>query len=109
GTTVIDPAEPFAIHETVENHEIIENNRSYLDAHKNFATVAEHKWLTDRGIDPVDYERQTKLWADATAKEKITNEPPDLYVKPYPHTEAEHIAHAGNPVEEAEERISPLP
>ena len=109
GTGVIDPAEPLAIHETVENHEMVVNGRAYYDAHTNYATPAEHKWLTDRGFEVADYERQMRVLEDQAAKESIKDEPPDLFVKPYSHTEAEHIAHAGQPIEQAEERISPLP
>ena len=81
-----DPAKFLAIHEQTE-HPLMMKGMAYETAHRE-ALKAERKAVEADGIKWSDYQEQMGHMAAKTQREKIRTAPPDLYTKPYPHTEA---------------------
>ena len=86
-----DPAKYLAVHEQTE-HPLMVKGQAYEVAHRQ-ALKAERKAVEADGIKWSDYQEQMTRLAAKTQREKPTNPPKDLYVKPYPHTEAEFLKH----------------
>jgi len=87
-----DPADPFVIHENLEQH-VMENlikggmsaGDAYRVAHFEFAEKAEGAWYRAHGIDQAKAEAAYKPYLDQIEHENPENPPPNLYLKPYPH------------------------
>jgi len=106
-----DPAEPANVHEQVERevmrrliaaaeqekgHALTDDevHAIYLKAHREFATPAEKQWVETRlgpGSWP-HYQHRWNGWLAHIEHEKPERPPPNLYLKPYPHREAEFLA-----------------
>ena len=101
-----DPAQPWSVHENVEQHtmEILTRNgmsdgEAYRVAHYEFAEPAEQAWYRAHGIDQEKAEAEQMKWLPRIQHENPENPPPNLYEKPYPHM---HVAGAEHEsVEEA--------
>lgn len=101
-----DPAEPFAIHENVEQHVMeqlikggMTHEEAYRVAHFEFAEKAEGAWYASKGISKEKAEAAYAPYMAKIQKGADDNPPPNLYDKPYPkdntHLAAgEHIAEA---------------
>ena len=110
GDVTFDPAEPWSVHENVEQHtmEILTRNgmtdgEAYRVAHFEFAEPAEQAWYRAHGIDQVEAEKEQASWLPRIQHENPENPPPNLYDKPYPH---QHIAGAAH---ESIEESPPTP
>ena len=87
-----DPAPALAAHELAE-HSAMMKGKSYVAAHREDGLPAERKVVEASGVDWLAYQEQMhKLAENVTEPEKAKNPPPDLYLKPYPHREAEFLA-----------------
>src|SRR5262245_2499558 len=91
-TVTFDPAEPFAIHENIEQHVMetlikggMDKQTAYKVAHFGFAEVAEGAWYAAHDIDQAAAEAAYKPHMDRIQKGKADAVPPDLYKDPYPH------------------------
>lgn len=90
-----DPADPFIVHENVEQHTmdlLIKGGMSEADAyrvaHYEFAEKAEGAWYQSHGIDQEKAEAiYTPLLRDDMYKQGELKLPPNLYDRPYPHDE----------------------
>ncbi len=69
-------------HEVVEKRGV-DDGRTYLDAHCNWATPSEHAVLRRLKIDPKMYEQELRPWIKAAELERITNPPINLDCAPY--------------------------
>lgn len=97
-----DPAEPFAIHENVEQHTMgileaggMDHGTAYKVAHFEFAEKAEGAWYKAHDIDQAKAEAAYKPYLDAIQRKAPTTIPADLYKDPYPHDQpfaAQHEA-----------------
>ena len=88
-----NPAEPFAVHEFVERDVMqkltaggMSNDAAYRVAHYEFAEKAEGAWYAANGIDQAKAEAAYKPYIDKINHENPNNPPPNLYAKPYPHS-----------------------
>lgn len=81
-----DPSKYLAIHEQTEHGHMMDGD-AYEVAHRK-ALKAERSMVERDGIKWSDYQEQMTRLAAKTQREKIRTAPPDLYTKPYPHTEA---------------------
>jgi hypothetical protein len=100
GDVTFDIAEPFAIHENVEMFVMetliragMEPEASYKVAHYLFAEAAERAWYTANGIDKDEAETQEDVWLRLIQHEAPENPPPNLYLKPYGHSDIWHARH----------------
>ena len=91
-TITFDPAEPFAIHENVEQHvmeQLIEGGMdkasAYKVAHFEFAERAEGAWYALHDIDQAHAEELYQPHMDRIQRGAADNVPPNLYEDPYPH------------------------
>ena len=88
-----DPAPALAAHEQAE-HRAMMKGKSYTAAHREDGLPVERKVVEASGIDWASYQEQMhKLVENVTEPESAKHPPPDLYLKPYPHREAEFLAH----------------
>jgi hypothetical protein len=88
-----DPADPFAVHEFSERDAMerliaggIDEETAYRVAHYEVAEKAEGAWYTAHGINQADAEAAYQPFIDAIDHEDPANPPPNLYTKPYPHS-----------------------
>ena len=95
-----DPADPWTIHENVEQHTmelLIRGGMSAQDAYKvahfEFAEPAEQAWYRAHGIDQVAAEKEQMSWLPRIQHESPENPPPNLYEKPYPHAHVQGAEH----------------
>jgi len=86
-----DPADPFIIHDNVEQHvmEILMRagwsaDDAYRVAHYRWAQVAEHAWYRAHGIDPAKAEAAYMPFIEAIQRKKNITPPPDMYKPEYP-------------------------
>ncbi|HLG87056.1 MAG TPA: hypothetical protein VKZ79_07655 [Alphaproteobacteria bacterium] len=90
----LDPAIPLNIHEQTEHALMEQGGLSYEDAHR-IATAQEKQYVEGQGVDWQKYQDTLQGYIGETEKDAKpggdTNPPPDLYTKPYPHTEAEFL------------------
>lgn len=93
-----DPAEPFVVHESVEQHTMelltkggMDNEAAYRVAHYEFAEKAEGAWYRAHDIDQTAAEKIYAPIMDRIQKGADDNPPENLYEKPYPHDNA-HLA-----------------
>jgi hypothetical protein len=100
-----DPAEPFTIHENVEQHVMevlikggMDKQTAYKVAHFEFAEKAEGAWYRAHGIDQAKAEAAYRPYIDQIQHENPTNPPPNLYVDAYPHDDVR--AAKGEPLAE---------
>lgn len=110
GGVTFDPAEPWSVHENVEQHtmEILTRNgmtdgEAYRVAHFEFAEPAEQAWYRAHGIDQVAAEKEQATWLPRIQHEPADNPPPNLYEKPYPHMDVRGAEH------ESVEELPPTP
>jgi len=88
-----DPSSALVAHEEAE-HKAMMAGKSYATAHKEDGLPAEKKVVDAAGVSWSAYQEQMhKLAEKVTEPEKTKNPPPDLYLKPYPHREAEMLEH----------------
>ncbi len=106
GDVTFDPAEPWLVHENVEQSVMEklttsgwDDEEAYRVAHFCFAQVAEHAWYAAHGIDPKAAEGVEKPWLAQIQHEDPEHPPPNLYSKPYPHSDV--TLAQGEPVPEA--------
>ena len=99
-TVTFDPAEPFTVHENVEQHVMerliaggMDHQTAYKVAHFEFAEKAEGAWYASHDIDQAAAEAAYKPYMDRIQKEPADNVPPNLYKDPYPHDEPSAAAH----------------
>ena len=92
GAVTFDPAEPFVVHENLEQF-IMEllirtgfsDEVAYKVGHFCFAEIAEGAWYRAHGINQPKAEAAEKVYLDKIQHEDATLWPPNLYTKPYPH------------------------
>src|SRR6266705_1365572 len=91
-TVTFDPAEPFAIHENVEQHVMeqlisggMDKAAAYKVAHFEFAEKAEGAWYALHDIDQAHAEELYQPHMDRIQRGAADNVPPNLYEDPYPH------------------------
>lgn len=89
---VFDPADPFAVHENVEQHTMdiltkggMTDEEAYRVAHFEFAEKAEGAWYRAHGIDQEKAEAAYAPYMAAIQHDQGTDFPPNLYKRPYPH------------------------
>ena len=88
-----DPAGALAAHEEAE-HRAMMSGKSYAAAHREDGLPAEKKVVDAAGVSwPTYQEQMHRLAEKVTEPEHPKNPPPDLYLKPYPHREAEMLEH----------------
>lgn len=87
-----DPAKYLNIHEQTEHALMQIGGFAYHDAHA-IATEKEKEAVLDDGLDWNEYEKIMDGYVDETEHEDPENPPPDLYLKPYPHTKAAFLEH----------------
>jgi len=88
-----DPAGALVAHEEAE-HKAMMGTKSYVAAHRENGLPAERKVVEAAGVSwPAYQEQMHKLAENVTEPEHPKNPPPDLYLKPYPHREAEMLEH----------------
>jgi hypothetical protein len=87
-----DPADPFAIHENLEQHTMelltkggMDAPTAYKVAHFEFAEKAEGAWYAAHGIDQTKAEAAYAPYMAEIQKSADANPPPNLYKRPYPH------------------------
>ena len=110
-----DPAEPFVIHENVEQHTMelltrggMDDAAAYRVAHYEFAEKAEGAWYRANDIDQDAAEKIYQPIIDRIAAGPQDNLPGNLYEKPYPHdndhlsNEPDAIDHRPTPEEIAQ-------
>lgn len=88
----IDPAVPLNVHEQVEHALMVRAKLPYETAHR-IALKHEQKAVADLGANWTSYQDAMHRLAATTQAEHPANPPRDLYLKPYPHTEAEFLRH----------------
>ena len=100
GTVTFDPADPWVVHENVEQHAMdilikggMEPEAAYRVAHHEYAERAEKAWYDTHDIDQVDAEAKQAEWLPAIQHENPENPPPNLYTKPYAHGHVEGASH----------------
>lgn len=93
-----DPAEPFVVHENVEQHAMellikggMDDGAAYRVAHYEFAEKAEGAWYRAHDIDQAAAEKIYAPIMDRIQKGADDKPPENLYEKPYPHDNA-HLA-----------------
>lgn len=89
-----DPAEPWTVHENVEQHTMellikggMTNEEAYRVAHFEFAEPAEQAWYRAHDIDQVTAEKEQQTWLPRIQHEDANDIPENLYKKPYPHAD----------------------
>jgi hypothetical protein len=99
-TVTFDPAEPFAVHENLEQHvmEILvtagmPHEMAYRVAHFQFAEVAEGAWYRARDIDQAAAEAAYEPHMERIQRESADDVPANLYKDPYPHDRPSAAAH----------------
>lgn len=92
GHVSFDPAEPYVIHENVEQDVMemmiaagIPADIAYKVGHWHFAERAEGNWYRSHGIDQPSAEQQEDVWLKRIQGEVADDVPTNLYLKPYPH------------------------
>jgi len=90
----IDPAGPLNVHEQVEHALMTKGNMPYESAHR-VALVEEQKAVEALGGNWAQYQSEMSKLVGTTEHESAKAPPPDLYLKPYPHSEAEFLKHEG--------------
>ena len=92
GTVTFDPADPWIVHENVEQHTMellkkggMEDAEAYRVAHFEYAEKAEQAWYRAHDIDQAAAEREQMSWLPRIQHENPENPPPNLYKAPYPH------------------------
>jgi len=92
GGITFDPADPWIVHENVEQHTMemlikggMDAQEAYRVAHFEFAEKAEQAWYRAHGIDQEAAEAEQQSWLPQIQHENPENPPPNLYKKPYPH------------------------
>lgn len=118
GRKNVDVAKYLNIHEQVEHALMIEGKMPYEQAHR-IATEHEIAAVRADGVNVDRYNDFMDGHLAHTEKEigEATNTPPDLYLKPYPHKEAEFLAreeggehtfgnHPAHPVEVAARAVA---
>lgn len=97
-TVTFDPAEPFVIHENVEQHTMealikggMDEKSAYRVAHYEFAEKAEGAWYRANDIDQDAAEKIYEPILDRIQNAPDDNPPENLYEKPYPH-DNDHFA-----------------
>lgn len=100
GDVTIDPSHPLAVHEGVE-HNLMLKGVPYETAHR-VALGEEQKVVNQLGGDWQSYQNQMHPLAEQAEKQPIKEKdlPPDLYAKPYAHTDL-------YPKVEAAEKVTP--
>lgn len=105
-TVTFDPAEPWTVHENVEQHTMelltrggMTDAEAYRVAHFEFAEKAEQAWYRAHDIDQVAAEKEQATWLPRIQHEDATDIPENLYDKPYPHANVKGAQHES--VEEA--------
>lgn len=100
-----DPAEPFVIHENVEQHTMdllikggMEHEAAYRVAHYEFAEKAEGAWYRAHDIDQAAAEKIYEPIMDRIQAGADDNPPENLYEKPYPHDNA-HLANGPDAID----------
>lgn len=101
GGVTFDPADPWTVHENVEQHTMqilmqagMDAGTAYKVAHFNFAEPAEHAWYRAHGIDQETAEAQQAKWLPRIQHEPTTGDVPEsLYKKPYPHDQVPGVDH----------------
>ena len=90
--TTFDPADPFAVHENIEQHTMelltkggMDAQTAYKVAHFEFAEKAEGAWYAAHGIDQAKAEAAYAPYMAEIQKSADANPPPNLYKRPYPH------------------------
>ena|ERR1700730_2907688 len=81
----IDPAKYLNVHEQTEHALMTIGKLPYKDAHA-VATDKEKAAVTSDGVNWDEYEKVLDGYINETEHEKVQKAPPDLYLKPYPHT-----------------------
>lgn len=106
GGVTFDPADPWIVHENVEQHTMgllikggMKPEEAYRVAHFEFAEPAEQAWYRAHGIDQAAAEKEQASWLPKIQHENPENPPPNLYDKPYPHADVKGAEHES--VEEA--------
>lgn len=94
GGITFDPADPWTVHENVEQtvmDTLIKNNmapeQAYRTAHFGWAEPAEQAWYRAHGIDQVAAEAEQAKWLPRIQHEPPVDIPRDLYDKPYPDSQ----------------------
>lgn len=97
-TVKFDPAEPFTVHENVEQHTMeklisggMDDKSAYRVAHYEFAEKAEGAWYRANDIDQIAAEKIYEPILDKIQNAPDDNPPENLYEKPYPH-DNDHFA-----------------
>jgi hypothetical protein len=101
GGITFDPADPWVVHENVEQHTMdilikagMDDETAYKVAHFNFAEPAEQAWYRAHGIDQVAAEKEQMTWLPKIQGENTGGDvPASLYQKPYPHDHVPNIDH----------------
>lgn len=93
-TVVIDPAIPLNVHEQVEHALMVKGGMPYESAHR-IALVEEQKAVEGLGAKWSSYQDAMERLVGTTEHESAKSPPPDLYLKPYPHQEAEFLKRQG--------------
>jgi len=100
GTVTFDPADPWTVHENVEQHTMellirggMSDQEAYRVAHFEYAEKAEQAWYRAHDIDQEAAEREQMTWLPRIQHENPKNPPPNLYKKPYPHDSVEGAQH----------------
>lgn len=101
GGVTFDPADPWTVHENVEQHTMeiltkagMDDEAAYKVAHFNFAESAEQAWYRAHGIDQVAAEKEQMSWLPKIQPENTAGDiPSSLYQKPYPHDHVPNIDH----------------
>jgi hypothetical protein len=101
GGITFDPADPWVVHENVEQHTMdilikagMDDEAAYKVAHFNFAEPAEQAWYRAHGIDQVAAEKEQMTWLPKIQGENTGGDvPASLYQKPYPHDHVPNIDH----------------
>jgi hypothetical protein len=99
GGITFDPADPWVVHENVEQHTMdilikagMDDETAYKVAHFNFAEPAEQAWYRAHGIDQVAAEKEQMSWLPKIQGENTGGDvPASLYQKPYPHDHVPNI------------------
>lgn len=104
-TVKFDPAEPFVVHENVEQHTMellikggMDDASAYRVAHYEFAEKAEGAWYRANDIDQAAAEKIYEPIMDRIQKGADDKPPENLYEKPYPHDNA-HMANGPDAID----------
>ena len=98
--TTFDPADPFSVHENIEQHTMelltkggMDAPTAYKVAHFEFAEKAEGAWYAAHGIDQAKAEAAYAPYMAEIQKATDANPPPNLYKRPYPHDDPSAAQH----------------